>query len=185
MSIIISFSVFFLSYAPLWLTVLFIDMKSLIEGGGNKCTELISIAIILVGTILSLIIFGRKLRDAGDDRYSYTISTAKESKMITAEFLLSYILPLFAFDFTQWDEVVKFLIFFLSFGYLCICHNSFSVNIVLELMGYRMYECELRNGDNKLIKRTIISKETLTMRKGEEIQINVLNNEFCIEIRNQ
>ncbi len=27
---------------------------------------------------------------------------------ITAEFLLSYILPLFAFDLTQWDEVVKF-----------------------------------------------------------------------------
>mgnify|MGYP000320977530 FL=1 len=61
--------------------------------------------------------------------------------MITAEYLLSYILPLFAFDFTKWDEVVKFLIFFLTFGYLCIKHNSFSVNIVLELLGYKMYDC--------------------------------------------
>lgn len=43
--------------------------------------------------------------------------------MITAEYLLSYILPLFAFDFTKWDEVVKFLIFFLTFSYLCIRHG--------------------------------------------------------------
>ena len=43
-----------------------------------------------------------------DEKYVLTINDAKESKTITAEFLLSYILPLFAFDFTQWDEVVKF-----------------------------------------------------------------------------
>lgn len=111
-----------------------------------------------------------------------TIQKAKESKTITAEFLLSYILPLFAFDFTQWDEVVKFLIFFLIFGYLCIRHNIFSVNIVLELMHYRMYECRLMNTDGKEIKRTVISKDMLSIRKGQDIQGKILNNEFYLDL---
>lgn len=49
-----------------------------------------------------------------------TIKCAREKKAITAEFLLSYILPLFAFDFTLWNQVVLFLVFFVTLGYLCV-----------------------------------------------------------------
>lgn len=155
MSMFVSFSMYFLSFVPLWISVLFIDIKSLLEGGGDKWTEIISILGILLGVLISLVILFVKFFSADDEKYVLTIQKAKESKTITAEFLLSYILPLFAFDFTQWDEVVKFLIFFLIFGYLCIRHNIFSVNIVLELMHYRMYECRLMNTDGKEIKRTV------------------------------
>lgn len=70
-------------------------------------------------------------------RYTYRIREVKERKMITAEFLFSYILPLFAFDFTKWDEVIKILIF-LYIRILCIRHNNFSVNIMLEILEYKM-----------------------------------------------
>lgn len=79
------------------------------------------------------------------------------------------------------DEVVKFLIFFLTFGYLCIRHNSFSINIVLELLGYKMYECNLINGDGKSVERTVISKKNLLVCKGEEVKIVTLNNEFWLD----
>ena len=111
-----------------------------------------------------------------------TINDAKESKTITAEFLLSYILPLFAFDFTQWDEVVKFLIFFLIFGFLCIRHNNFSVNIILELMHYRMYECKLMNADGMEVERTVISKNILSTSKGKDVQVKILNNEYYLDL---
>lgn len=185
MSIFISFSMYFLSFIPLWLTVLFIDMKSMLEGTENNYTEIISVIIILICTLFSLIILFAKFYFTNDERYIYTIKKAKESKTISAEFLLSYILPLFAFDFTQWDEVVKFLIFFSVFGYLCIRHNSFSVNIVLEIMHYRIYECTLLNGDNKDVEKTVISKKVLTMNKGNEIEIIILNNEFYLEVGNK
>lgn len=58
-----------------------------------------------------------------------------------AEYLLSYILPLFAFDFTVWNGVVLFLIFFTILGFLCIKHNYFSVNIILEMAEFRFYNC--------------------------------------------
>ena len=182
MSIFVSFSMYFLSFVPLWITVLFIDIKSLIEGGGDKWTEIISISGILLGVLTSLIILFVKFFVADDEKYVLTIQEAKESKTITAEFLLSYILPLFAFDFTQWAEVVKFLIFFLIFGYLCILHNNFSVNIVLEFMHYKMYECRLMNADGKEVERTVISKDILSTRKGQDIQGKILNNEYYLDL---
>ena len=59
------------------------------------------------------------------DKYEYTIVDAKENKSIITDYMLSYILPLFVFDFTQWDGVVMFLIFFITLGFLCIKHNNF------------------------------------------------------------
>ena len=182
MSIFVSFSMYFLSFAPLWVTVLFIDIKSLIDGGGDKWTEIISISGILLGLLVSLIILFVKFFVTDDEKYVFTIQDAKESKTITAEFLLSYILPLFAFDFTQWDEVVKFLIFFIIFGYLCIRHNNFSVNIILELMHYRMYDCRLLNADDKEVERTVISKSILSTIKGEDIQVKILNNDYYLDL---
>ena len=132
--------------------------------------------------LISAIILFTKFYVSDDEKYTLTIQDAKESKTITAEFLLSYILPLFAFDFTQWDEVVKFLIFFLIFGYLSIRHNSFSVNIILEIMHYRMYDCSLMNADGKAVDRTVISKNILSTSKGKDIEVKILNNEYYLDL---
>ena len=182
MSVFVSFSMYFLSFVPLWITVLFIDIKSLVDGGGDKWTEIIGITGILLGLLISAIILFTKFYVSDDEMYTLTIQDAKESKTITAEFLLSYILPLFAFDFTQWDEVVKFLIFFLIFGYLSIRHNSFSVNIILEIMHYRMYDCSLMNADGKAVDRTVISKNILSTSKGKDIEVKIFNNEYYLDL---
>lgn len=184
MTLILSFSMYFLSFAPLWLTVLFVDIKSLFEGGDNKWTEIISITCILVMTLFALacmvFIF---FKSSGDTLEKYKLKKAKENKAITAEFLLSYILPLFAFDFTLWDGVVKFLIFFIVLGYLCIRHNYFSVNIILEVIGYKMYECILINEDGCDKERIVISKQSLTIMGGYEISVKTINNEFLLDTK--
>ena len=182
MSVFVSLSMYFLSFVPLWLTILFIDIKSLVDGCGNKWTEIIGITGILLGLLISAVILFAKFFVSDDEKYTLTIQEAKESKTITAEYLLSYILPLFAFDFTQWDEVVKFLIFFFIFGYLCIRHNSFSVNIILELMQYRIYDCNLMNADGKTVDRTVISKNILSISKGKAIEVKILNNDYYLDL---
>ena len=48
MSLILSFCMYYLSFMPLWVTVLFIDIKSLIEGGDYKGTETLSIVLIII-----------------------------------------------------------------------------------------------------------------------------------------
>lgn len=182
MSYIISFSMYYLSFVPLWITILFIDIKSIIVGGGYKWTEIISIIAILTFLLISLIVLFVKFNSKNDERYMFTIRDAKECKTITSEYLISYILPLFAFDFTLWDEVVEFMIFFIVLGFLCIYHNNFSVNIILELLQYRFYECSLINADNIEVEKIIISRDILSTNKGGIINVKVINNEYSLDV---
>lgn len=175
-----AFNMFFLSFSPLWLSVLFVDFKSIfIDKNENLITEisLISIILFLWGfAFIDINVYFHKVNNIRVDTYS--LIETKENKTITSDFLLSYILPLFAFDFTQWDGVVEFLVFFSVLAFLCIRHNHFSVNIILELMKYKMYDCVLLNSDNQEIERIVISKNSLMICKGKEITIKHINNDF-------
>ena len=88
MSKAVSYSLFFLSFIPLWITVVFIDGKSLFEDNGNKYTELISIILILINAFICLIVLLVKINKK-ENTYLYIIEKATEEKMITAEYLLS------------------------------------------------------------------------------------------------
>lgn len=124
--------------------------------------------------------FNKKNADGSQE---YTIDDIEEEKALSAEYLLSYILPLFAFDFTVWHQVVLFLVFFFVLAFLCIRHNYFSVNILLELFGYRFYRCTLQNEDGVSISKVVISKERLLNRKTERILIHPINNEYSADIQ--
>lgn len=183
MSIIVSFSIFYLSFFPLWISILFIDIKSICERGTCIWTEIISVALILAVSVATYIVLIFKLnpKDASNSQ-EYTITRAEEEKTITAEFFLSYILPLFAFDFTTWSEVILFLIFFAILAFLSIRHSYFSVNVLLELMNYRFYSCDLENEDGILIRKTLICKETLSAQIGETILSRSINNEYFVKV---
>lgn len=175
-----AFNMFFLSFSPLWISVIFVDVKSIfIDESEHIITELALIVIIILVWIIAFIdICYQFHKDKNINVDTYRLVEAKESKTITADFFLSYILPLFAFDFTQWDGVVEFLIFFFVLAYLCLRHNHFSVNIILELMQYKIYECKIQNTDKQEIERIVISKNPLSVSKGKEITVKHINNDF-------
>lgn len=137
----------------------------------------IPIARLVVFSI-SLVFVLKKLRvEANSEAERYTILTVTEEKTVTSEFLLSYILPLFAFDFTQWKSVALFLIFFLTLGFLCVKHETFTVNIVLEVFGYQFYRCDLEDEDGNGITWMIISRTDLKGCVGDSVYLRPLNNE--------
>lgn len=185
MSTLFSCSLFYLSFIPLWLSVIFIDLKSIFfDKTPNYLTEYISIACILFFTVLSIVVLWLEMyKYKRIGVHEHTIIDVQEEKTITAEFLLSYILPLFAFDFTNWDGVILFLIFFFILAFLCVKHNFFSVNIALECVKYRVYNCILRNEDGIETTQIVISRKRLNGCKGEMIYLKFLNNEYglCIE----
>lgn len=145
-------------------------------------TEKIGIVCIIFFSAICIINIRKELRIDSKGLITHRLTNAKEKKTITAEYLLSYILPLFAFDFTLWSEVVLFLIFFITLGYLCIRHNYFSVNVILEMAGYRIYDCQVINEDGIKINYEIISPRKLNGHIGEEILLKALNNEYKLEV---
>ncbi len=183
MSIIFSLSLYFTSFAPLWFSVLFVDLKSIIDGGDYLKTEWISIICILLLFIVCTFVLMVSLKTVSiSGSETYRLIVAKEQKAITSEYLLSYILPLFAFDFTKWDQVVLFLIFFGVLGYLCVKHNYFSVNIILEFARFKFYECRLVNDDGVEIQSLLLSDRKLNSLHGHDISLKPINNEIKLDI---
>lgn len=183
MSVPSSLSMFFLSFAPLWVSVLFMDIKSIVENETPLYTEWISICTIMVFSLISILVLFKSLSIKNRKGIQkYRLIAVGEQKSITAEYLLSNILPLFAFDFTEWDKVVLFLVYFLTLGYLCIKHNQLSVNIVLELFHYRFYLCEMETEDSVPVTKYVISKEKLINHKNARISTRPLNNEYSLDL---
>ena len=183
MSKLFFFSLYFTSFTPLWLSVLFIDIKSCIENSQSTVIEFYSIIVILIIWLISILIIIIVLFSKYEEGTTrFILNSVKEEKSIASEYLLSYILPLFAFDFTKWDSVILFLIFFVTLAFLCIRHNYFSVNIVLEILKYQVYTCEIENDDQIRITTSIISRKNLMAKKGEEIRLKALNNEYKLDV---
>lgn len=183
MSKVFSLSLYHTSFLPLWISILFVDIKSILEKGSHLTTEIISVSCILVSLLLSVGILMIAMHTRSKEGSTQqTVVSVKEEKSITAEYLLSYILPLFAFDFTQWDQVALFLVFYLTLGFLCVRHNYFSVNIMLEIADFRFYSCRLKNEDGRETEQTILSRRRLNNCIGETLFLRSLNNEYKLNI---
>lgn len=161
MSTLAAFSMFFMSFLPLWFSIILIDVISICKSNSVLLVETISIIVILVLIAISIFILRLTLDIKNRNGIQkYYLIKVEEKKSISAEFLLSYVLPLFAFDFTQWDGVVLFLIFFLFLAFFSIKYNYFSVNIYLECIGYSFYKCELLNEEDSIkILQNIVSRK--------------------------
>ena len=83
----------------------------------------------------------------------------------------------FSEKITQWKSVALFLIFFLTLGFLCVKHETFTVNIVLEVFGYQFYRCDLEDEDGNGITWMIISRTDLKGCVGDSVYLRPLNNE--------
>ncbi len=184
MSVIIIASLFITSLLPLWISVLFIEIKSIVENNSNIFTELFAITAIVLSNIIAVIIVlvwaNRTEKTSTED---WVIEGVKEEKAISAEYLLSYILPLFAFDFTRWDSVMLFLNYFLTLLFICVRHNHLSTNILLDIMGYTTYSCVLKKEDSEnSVNKMVISRANLTIYKERLIQVKNINNDYCFAI---
>ena len=72
MSKIVSSCLYFTSFLPLWISIIFIDIKSMFENTENLWTEIISVFIIvlvgIVSTIVVLFVFTTNSEDGLDKR---------------------------------------------------------------------------------------------------------------------
>ena len=185
MSNLFLMSLFYSSFTPLWVSILIKDCFSLQNNSKDKNVILINMAIIFILFIVSFIVICISLSTNDKKRFTeYTIISAKEEKNLTVEFLLSYILPLFAFDFGTKEGLILFTVFFLTIGFLCFRHDNFITSIILELLGYRFYSCEIEQelaGGKVSIKKKVMSNKDLTLCLNEKVRLCPINDEYKFE----
>lgn len=185
MSNLFKVSMFFTSFIPLWITIIFKDVLSICSGEKYLFTEWMTIIVLMIFSVLSIIIVQKAIKDVKNNSGSsdYEILSAEQINGITSEFLLAYVLPLFAFDFTTWIGVVEFLVYFLVLLFLCVRNNNVYANLFLEFKGYRFFDCEMQlvvEPNTKPMKMTILSKKPLESKIGHVITVKVLNKPFYL-----
>lgn len=179
---IFQISMYYLAFTPLWITVILKDGFSIWDHHSSLGTECISIVAIIACFLGAFGCVCRNLNSKNEDNtQKYTVMNVEEDKFSIVEFLMSYTLPLSAFDFTEYREVLCFFIFFLIFGWVCYKHSHFCVNIILVIMKYKIFNCEIKNSDGIEIKKKVVSKRHLKQCRGQNLDGKYLNNEYILD----
>lgn len=186
MGLLFKTSVMFLSFTPLWITILIMNIVSLAQNSKCIFVERVWAIILPLSLLVALKFFLwciNKIKSGS--KYPYQLLSAKHERGFTSEFLLSYILPLFVFDVTQWSGTLYFLIYFFVLSFLCVRNNNIYANIVLELMGYRFFSCTVQKlpiGNEGPSDVIIISREPLCSMTGIRIIIDSIGKPFYISL---
>ena len=199
---------FVTSFIPLWISIIIFDIWDLIDYAitdypkkGKSLEKLLSfacdniiqfISIIVIIIVVTFSIHGinKFLKDRENSRQNSTgtILKAKKANKLSSEFLLAYILPLIAFDFSNLKSIALFLTYFAILAFLCIRNNNIYTNIMLEFKKYRIYSCDIQRpvpGKQTIIyyDSLMISKEDLTLFQNKKIKYWDCDNYIYIHIK--
>ncbi|NIZ41567.1 hypothetical protein PVA45_08600 (plasmid) [Entomospira entomophila] len=170
MSNLFKSAMFITSFLPLWITIFIQNAAILIESKIQLAklfytTEFIVIVIVAITNIVAIILVFYGIKIASQEPTSFVIKEIKPLKTITSEYLLAYVLPLFVFDFSNLVRIIQFFVYFLLLMILSIRNNNVYANIILELKGYKFYECILSYNNSVNRNYIVISNDNDFMIK--------------------
>ncbi len=199
---------FVTSFIPLWISIIIFDLWDIVEHAIvifakdeklinkllscalDNIIQLVSIAVIFIMVAISIHGINKFLckRESSKQNLPGTILKAKKANKLSSEFLLAYILPLIAFDFSNLKSIALFLTYFVILAFLCIRNNNIYTNILLEFKKYRIYSCDIERpvpGNKRVIyyDSLIISKDDLTSLENKQIKHWDCDNYIYIHIK--
>lgn len=201
---------FVTSFLPLWISIIITSLWSIvikwnclkkIKGINlnqhirllisSQKIELSLVIVILCMLIISLISINTFI-NRQENIYPKPIGIIKSGRRankLSSEFLLAYILPMIAFDYSNLKDIVLFLVYFVVLAFLCIRNNNIYTNIYLEFKGYKMYTCDI---ECKIVEKNyiyeeclIISKMNLASKTNHPIRYFDFDNYIYIKLENE
>jgi len=151
--------------------------------------QLVFSGIILIVSIvatISILLFAQRKSSPDEKSGSVKIITARKSTTLVTDFLLLYILPMAAFNFSSIRDIFLFLIYFSFITFLSIRNGNVYTNVLFEIMKYRFYKCDIKRkvpaGQHLYYDCVIISKSNLTGKAGEEIPCFSFENTIYLDV---
>lgn len=204
-------ALFITSFFPLWVSIFFINFWSVItfvlpklknrislemitwnnflEFFCEKWLEISFSILILFLFIYSAIILNNfiKRNSKSTNNSNGQIKKVTRAFNLSSDFLLAYILPMVAFDFSNLKDVILFVTLFLTLAFLCIRNENIYTNLFLEFLGYQMFYIDLKediNDESSIVRENILflSKEDLRLRINGEITYYQINNFIYINL---
>lgn len=153
MSTWLSFQFSFLSFFPLWLSILVSCLESVFRRNQPIRTEIL--LICFVSAMFAVSGFGVRnvfcKRPPVDEVEKKTVVWCEKQKGVTSDFILACVLPLYTFDFTKWCSVLQFGFVIGSILLLYARHYGCPPNVVLECFGYSCFKCRFAEGGERFV----------------------------------
>lgn len=204
-------ALFITSFFPLWVSIFFINLWSVIKFSLPKLKNRVSLKMITWNNFLELfcekwleisfsililflfiysaIILNNfiKRNSKSTNNSNGQIKKVTRAFNLSSDFLLAYILPMVAFNFSNLRDVILFVTLFLTLAFLCIRNENIYTNLFLEFLGYQMFYVDLKediNDESSIVRENILflSKEDLRLRINGEITYYQINNFIYINL---
>ena len=188
------FMLFVSSYSPLFLITAFISLSDHIIIKFSKPYlsfinfNLLDISILLsiFFLILSLVSIAWTLhfikihKNVGTEPSPKIENIQKKDTDIMA-YIATYLIPFMNLDFNNILLTISFLFFIVLVGYIYIFSNLFYINPIFNIMGYHIYEIEIKNG------KYTNSKILISYRKddiiGNVLNVITIDNDIYLELK--
>jgi hypothetical protein len=136
--------------------------------------------------VIAVVVFLLRKRISKESSGTGKIAYARKSATLVTDFLLTYIMPLIAFDFTEVQGIILFVLYFALIVFLNIRNGNVYTNVLFEFLGYRMYICDIeRNiaGKNYTFTDcTVISRTNLTGKIGQSFPFFDFDNNTYLNL---
>lgn len=204
---------FITSFIPLWFSIVLINIWDILEflfkklnGKFNlglltrsnffklyneKQKEIVFSMLIIIVLIISSYKIVQFLKDinASKNKGEGIIKKAVRANKLGSDFLLAYILPMLVFDFSNLRDIILFIIFMSTLAFLCVRNDNIYNNILLEFLGYKMYNVDIQRkimDEEKIyIDSLVISKENLVNSIDHSIKCFDFNNQIYINLKKE
>ena len=143
-----------LAFLPLWLSVLIACIRGVVIGNqpiGTEIALLVIVPALLVVSGWEVIRFLHNKPPADEVEEGLVVEKRVKQKTVTTEYLLTCVLPLYTFDFTNWCSVLQFATVIGTIVLLHAKYYELPPNVVLELLGYSRFKCRFSDGREKLV----------------------------------
>ena len=185
------------SFIPLWVSILFLLAWDLLSVrykslacfiANNRFALIFAIIIVIIALVstIAVVVFLRRKGNTNESSGVGIVLSASKSATLVTDFLLTYVMPLIAFDFTALRDIILFAIYFTLIAFLNIRNGNVYTNILFEFFGYKVYSCDVeRKISGKQFQypdSTVISRENLTGIVGQEFSFYDFDNDLYLNL---
>lgn len=179
------FMLFISSYIPLYVLLVLKNIMERITDGGkfvnvfNKIQNARlfdevndwAICILLLITIISSIYLKLVIKKSGGNKKYKIVDVSDETGNIYFTYISIYLLSCMGLTLNSIVDCFVFLFVMLVVGYIYISNNMMYMNPVINLMGYKVYDCvlESKNTNNKELKSIVVVSKKTSIKVGKEI----------------
>lgn len=132
--------------------------------------------ILFLYSVLLVLKLNNKLK--ANNHTPFNVKSVKNDSYEHLVFLVTYIVPLVAFDFDNYRYQMLFVTLILVIGYMYAKTDMYFSNPSLAILGYSIYKVEagFRGNETKLI--TVLSKDSII--NGDEVSYIKISNHVYI-----